>query len=69
MVSSPKIHKFCEVVDNIGTENLEGVCEEDVRNLRCRLASALGLVVTESLISPVLYCWQVMTRLVGRTGD
>ena len=53
---SPKTHRFLKVVDNIGTESMDGFCEEEVRNLRCGRARAVGLVVTEPLISPVRYC-------------
>ena len=36
--------------------------------LWCCLASALGLVITESLISSVRYDWQLMGK-VGHTGE
>ena len=68
MVLSPKTPQVLKVVDNISTESVKGLCEEDETDLRCRLASAVGLVVTESAISPVRYCWQLMGS-VGRTGE
>ena len=62
-----KHRQVLKVVENIGT--VEGFGEDYVRNLRCCLAAALGLVVTESLTSPVLYCWQLIERLGALAND
>ena len=40
-----------------------------MRNLRCCLVSGLGLVFTESFVSPVHHCWQLMEWLVTLAKD